>query len=104
VKTHQHIGERSLAMAQAIVDAIDRDPRRCGLTRARAVCERWRRQRPNLAVREWLAILQLPWEEIRAVLLERSEHGQRLRQTDPFCGVWTPSERWRIYREHRDKV
>ena len=36
---------------------------------------------------------------MRAVLLDESDEGQRLRQNDPFCGVLTPKERWAIYRE-----
>jgi len=36
---------------------------------------------------------------VRAVLLDESDEGQRLRQSDPFCGVLTPRERWEIYRQ-----
>jgi hypothetical protein len=44
----------------------------------------------------------LPWEEVRRILLEESDEGQRLRQTDPFCGILTPAERWEIYRKERE--
>jgi hypothetical protein len=87
-----------LALARAIVSRIDADPSRAGLAKARAICARWFRQRPQPAVREWLEILERPWEEIREVLLDESEEGRRLRQSDPFCGVLTPQERWAIYR------
>jgi hypothetical protein len=100
MKTHEQIDERSLAMARAIVNKIDRDPARTGLEKARATCRRWFQQQPAPAIGEWLDILERPWEEIRAVLLEESEHGQRLRQSDPFCGILTPQERWLIYRAH----
>jgi len=102
MKTHQQIDERSLAMAKAIVARIDADPDKAGLTRARATCQRWFRDRPMPAIGEWLEILERPWEEIRKVLLDESETGQRLRQSDPFCGILTPQERWAIYRAYHE--
>lgn len=104
MKTHQQIDDRSLAMARAIVAKIDHDPERKGLAKAQAISRRWCRQRPTPANKEWLDIMERPWEEIRAVLLDESEEGKRLRQNDPFCGILTPEERWAIYREHNEKV
>jgi len=101
MKTHEQIDERSLALARAIVKKIDADPARQGLQKARAICRRWFRERPAPAVREWLEILERPWEEIRAVLLDETEEGQRLRQSDPFCGILSARERWAIYRAHQ---
>jgi len=88
-------------MARAIVAQIDADPQRSGLVRAQAVCQRWGRETPTQVVGEWLAILRKPWPEVRTVLLDESEEGQRLRQSSPFCGVLTPRERWRIYRSYQ---
>jgi hypothetical protein len=102
VRTHQQIDQRSLAMARSIVAKIDRDPAKSGLAKARATCQRWLEQRPLPAFREWLEILGRPWEEIRAVLLDESEMGQRLRQSDPFCGILSPQERWAIYQAYRE--
>lgn len=99
MRTHELIDERSLALAQAIVAKIDRDPARAGLVKARATCRRWHQERPFPAVEEWLDILDLPWEQVREVLLDESEEGQRLRQSDPFCGILTPRERWEVYRK-----
>jgi hypothetical protein len=90
MKTHEQIDERSL------------DPTRQGLEKARITCRHWFEQRPSPSVREWLQLLQRPWEEIREILLDASENGRRLRQSDPFCGVLTPHERWDIYREHNE--
>ena len=89
-------------MARAIVARIDADPARVGLIRARATCQRWFRDRPMAAIGEWLEILEKPWEVIREVLLDESETGQRLRQSDPFCGILTPQERWAIYRAYHE--
>lgn len=85
-------------MARRIVEKIDGDPAREGLERAGRVCTRWVAM-GNVPAREWMAILQRPWEEIRGILLDDSEEGRRLRQNDPFCGILTPTERWEIYRE-----
>jgi hypothetical protein len=98
VKTHDDIDKRSLTMARRIVDKIDDDPAREGLDHARQVCARWL-SKGNVPAREWMVILQRPWPEIREILLDDSEEGTRLRQSDPFCGILTPIERWEIYRE-----
>lgn len=98
MKTHEQIDRRSLALARAIVDAIDRDPFRVGLERARSTCRRWHLQAPSPAVAEWGRILEQEWEALRLLLLDPGEEGCRLRQSSPFCGVLSPRERWEIYR------
>ncbi len=90
-------------MAQAIVDKIDSDPARDGLEKAKAVCQRWFQERPLPAIAEWLEILKLPWPEIRSILLDETDKGQRLRQSAPFGIVLTPQERWAIYRSFDEK-
>jgi hypothetical protein len=98
VKTHQEIDQRSLALAWAVVAKIDADATRAGLEHARGTCARWCRDNPAPALAEWSVILKKDWEQIRAVLLEETEEGQRLRQSSPFCGVLSASERWAIYQ------
>lgn len=98
MKTHDQIDRRSLALARAVAEAIDRDPARSGLERARDTCGRWLIQNPSPAVAEWSRILQREWREIRPLLLDPGEVGRRLRQSNPFCGVLSPRERWEIYR------
>jgi hypothetical protein len=98
VKTNQAIDRRSLEMVRRIVAKIDADPDRRGFEHAKRVCRRWVDLGRRSSV-EWLAILDRPWEEVRRILLDDSEEGRRLRQTDPFCGILTPEERWEIYRE-----
>jgi len=99
MKTHQDIDSRSLAMAREIVKKIEEDPERKGLEIARSVCKRWNLRRPSTAVSEWLEILDKPWAEIRAILLDKEERGKRLRQNSPFGSVLSNRERWQIYRE-----
>jgi hypothetical protein len=98
MKTHEEVDRRSLALARVVVDAIERDPARDGLAKARRTCARWQGQAPSSAIAEWLVILQLDWEEIRPLLLDPGEEGRRLRQSNPFCGILSPRERWEIYR------
>ncbi len=98
VRTHEQIDRRSLRMVRAIVAKIDADPERRGFEHAKRVCERWT-SRGVRSAREWQEILKRPWEEVRSILLDESNEGLRLRQTDPFCGILTPQERWAIYRE-----
>ena len=102
MKTHQRIDERSIAMAKAIVGRIDRDPARAGLAEAKLTCQRWYRNSPRPAIGEWLEILERPWEEIRSALLDESETGRRLRQSDPFCSILARQERWAIYRAYHE--
>lgn len=51
----------------------------------------------------WQEILRGPWEEIKKLLLDESEQASAMWQCNPFCGILTPKERWRIYREFRDR-
>ena len=98
MKSHEQIDRRSLALARAVADAIDRDPSGIGLERARATCRRWYQETPSPAVAEWSRILEREWEAIRPRLLDPGEEGRRLRQSSPFCGILSPRERWAIYR------
>ena len=100
VRSHQDIDRRSLEMVRRIVSRIDADPERKGLAHAKSVCERWVAQ-GIASAKEWLNLLDRPWEDVRVILLDESDEGQRLRQTDPFVGILTPTERWQIYRETR---
>jgi hypothetical protein len=98
MKTHAQVDQRSLALAEAIVAAIDQDPSRAGLERTRATCRRWMLQTPSPAIAEWGRILEREWEAIRPLLLDPGEEGRRLRQSSPFCGILSPRERGDIYR------
>ena len=100
VKNHLQIDERSLLLARAIVRKIDSDPKREGLSKARRTCRRWAGEHGNPYIREWSSILEGPWPLIRERLLDPSEAGTALRQTNPFAGVLSPRERWALYREY----
>ena len=97
---HPHIDARVLDMAKIIAERIDRDP--ALLDVGRKNLERWRRPdgTANRARDEWEGILARPWPEIRALLLEESDEGQRLRSSHPFAGILTETERIEIMHRH----
>ena len=101
--THRLHDARSLAMHVLIAQKIDRDP---GLLEmARRNLARWRQRtapghRPGWMV-TWSALLRRPWPEIAARLTALTEDGARLRQSTPFAGVLTPTERRRIHDAFR---
>jgi hypothetical protein len=49
-------------------------------------------------VKEWLAILDQPWPDIRRVLLDPSDEGNRFRQNSPFCGIVPNKECWALIK------
>lgn len=101
VDTHQRLDNWTLAMMREIVARIDADPTKMGLARARATAQRWYSQSPNRSVHEWLELLNLPWDELRPLLLDEGDEGQRLRSSAPFCGVLSQRERLDLFRKFR---
>ena len=87
-------------MARIVVEQIDADPTLFNV--ARENLERWRQLHGTLsrADQEWEEILKRPWREMRAIRLEESDKGQRLRSTAPFAGIVTEEERLAIMRRH----
>ena len=78
---HPHIDARSLDMARIVVERIDADPSLFDV--ALEDLERERQLLGSLsgASEEWEKILKRPWGEVRAILVEESDEGQRLRST-----------------------
>ena len=99
---HPHIGRRSLEMARLIVEKIDADP---GLFQvAHENLQRWKHIGGGTLPRcreEWKALLQRPWDQVRRILLDESDEGQRLRSSHPFAGLVSEEERRRIHDAHR---
>jgi hypothetical protein len=106
MNSHQHIDARALVMARRIVQQIDADSDRQGLMKARKTCRRWQaimNKRERASVDEWAQLLKKPWKDIRRVLLDPGPKATRLRQNNPFCGVLSNSERWRIIKESSNR-
>ena len=99
---HRLLDARSLALHAAIARKITRDPGLLEIPRRNV--ERWRARYDGPApacLDEWRRILARPWAEVAALLTSRSEDAVRLRQSSPFAGILTASERKRIYDSFR---
>jgi len=100
--SHRLLDARSLAMHAVIAAKISRN--RDLLEIPRRNLERWRKRWDKQAPAwfyEWQKILAQPWAAIAALITEPGEEATRLRQSSPFAGVLTPTERKRIYETFR---
>ena len=97
---HPHIDARILDSCRLIVQRIDEDPERFQIAFENLERERARRGKLSRARDEWRTILERPWAEIRAILLDPSDEGQRLRSSHPFSGLVTEDERYAITARH----
>ena len=50
---------------------------------------------------EWERLLERPAEEIAAILVQRTDEEQRLRQNSTFAGALAPREVWAIKERRR---
>jgi hypothetical protein len=91
--SHADIDRRIFRLVEACVQKIDLD--QTLLSRARAQVKRWSSARLR---QEWETFLSLPWPQLRAILLEKSERGDRIRQSAPFGGFLTNQERMHIIK------
>ena len=89
-------------MARLIVENTDADP---GLLEvAHENLQRWSRVGGRALPqcrKEWTALLKRPWGQIRGILLDESDEGQRLRSAHPFARLVSEKERRRIHDAHR---
>ena len=94
---------RSLALHQAIVEAMMADPVGV-LDSARGNLVRMRRSSPAAhdLLDEWDRILRQPVQQIAARALDPGERGRDLRQVTPFAGVLDPRRRADVYRSFQD--
>ena len=99
---HRIIEARSLAMHCLIARKIEADPALLEVARRNLAAwgARYGDRLPR-ALEEWRAILGRPWPQIAALISDPGESASRLRQSSPFAGVLTPSERRRVYEAFR---
>lgn len=94
---HLRIDQRSLALHHAVAEKLRAHPELIEI--ARQNLTRWYagagRSQPYLD--EWRRILDLPLEEVLALMEQDDERMTALRQSSPFAGVLEPAERWAIY-------
>ena len=93
---HPHIDACVLDMCRLIVEKIDESPNRFLIAHENLARERERWGTLTPAREEWLGLLHRPWPEIRAILLDESDEGQRLQSSHPFTGLISEEERYAI--------
>jgi len=96
--------ERSAALHAAVADKLVRDP--AILERARRKLRDWldRGGRSQKLWQRWEEILAGTPEDVARFLRDPSAEATWLRKASPFAGVLTPTERWRILREVRERL
>ncbi len=102
VDPHRLAEERSLAYHRALAARIGLEP--ALLERARAKVAAWLAEgRSPFYARAWQQVLSAPVESVSQVLVSDTEEARALRQATPFAGALQPRERWRIWREVRER-
>ncbi len=100
MKTHEEIDLRSLSYAKAIINKIiENDSSHLSIEKAKAFIKKSLRNSPCVGYKDWEILLNKDWEEIKNILTEESEYGNKIRQCSPFVGVLSNSERMKIFKE-----
>ena len=100
VRTHAQIDHFNLRLHEEVAKCVRANP--AMLDRARANIARWKQQPGWSGPRDldvWSAILAGPLEGVLSAMVARTEEGDRLRQSSPFCGIITQARRMEIFRE-----
>ncbi|MEA2604340.1 MAG: hypothetical protein QOF89_5332 [Acidobacteriota bacterium] len=100
---HRLAEERSVAYHSAIAERLRNHPEI--LENARQRVQEWlaSREGARFYARKWAEILSGDTPSVAAFLVERSELADELRHSSPFAGALKPQERWRIWRETRER-
>lgn len=100
---HRLSEERSVAYHRVVAERLRREPGILDAARRRV--QQWSSSAvvPRYA-REWERVLAGDVDSVAAFLVERSERADELRQSSPFAGVLPAPQRWRIWRECRERL
>ncbi len=95
---HRLAEKRSIAYHRLIAERMRCDP--AVLAGARARVRGWISVTAGgpFYAHQWQEVLSRDVEAIAAFLVEDSELACELRQSSPFAGVLSPTERWHIWR------
>jgi hypothetical protein len=101
---HRLAEERSLAYHLRVAQLVAERPGILVVARQRA--KAWAESGEHHApyARAWLAILEGGAERVAAAMTDDSERGRALRQATPFAGALDPRERWKLWREVRERM
>ena len=100
---HRLAEERSVAYHRVIAERLLQQPEVLEMARRRVQSWLSNPSAPPYA-RKWAEVLKGEPSSIAAFLIERSELADELRQSTPFAGALKPQERWKIWRETRDRL
>lgn len=92
---------RNLAQSRLISEKIRHQPEL--FHRVEETLNRWKKvQRPfPPCLKEWENILRRnKMEKVLEILTQDNEEGNRLRQSDPFCGIMTQEERLKFLDDY----
>jgi hypothetical protein len=103
VDLHRLAEERSIAYHSVIAGRLRDHPEI--LENARRRVEGWlaSSEGARFYAGKWAEILSGDVSSVAAFLVERSELATELRQSSPFAGALRPQERWKIWRETRER-
>ena len=100
---HEVIDERSLELHGVIARELRADPSKLDLVVAwiqRFLDDADRGEDSKDALREWLQIIRQGLPTVLQVIADRSDEGQRLRQSTPFAVLMPQDERTRIFAKY----
>lgn len=94
---HARAERRSVLYHREIANRIERDE--SIVARALDRVETWLKDGSvaRYYAQAWREVLLRPTLELRAFLVDTSDHAQALRQVSPFAGVLSPRERWTLW-------
>jgi hypothetical protein len=101
---HRLAEERSIEYHRFIAERLGREPEILAMARERVRGWLETGGEAPFHARRWAEILGRDLPSIQAFLVDRSELAFELRQSTPFAGALPPEERWRIWREVKERL
>ena len=102
MRSHEWIDQRSLALHEAVAAKLEGQPQLLGV--AHANLQRWLAASPAAALREWQELLDgTPLPGLLALLRSPDAQAARLRQSSPFAGLLSPTERQAILDHYESR-
>ena len=103
---HEVIDERSLELHGVIARELRADPAKLDLVVAwiqRFLDKADYSEQNKDALREWMEIIRQGLPRVLEVIADRSDEGQRLRQSTPFAVLMPQDERARIFAKYESR-
>lgn len=104
VNRHRLAEERSIALHREVAARLRADPRHLDAARARVAGWLATGEVSATYARRWREVLDLPLDDLCAILVDPGQPARDLRQCTPFAGVVDPRTRWRIWREAAERA